>query len=115
MAHYALLDGNNVVISVIAGKDEGPTDWETYYSTKTGQACKRTSYNTRAGVHLAGGTPYRKNYAGIGYTYDETRDAFIPPKQFPSWVFDESSCTWQAPVPRPSPAAKWDEQAQAWV
>lgn len=115
MAHYALLNGDNVVVSVIVGNDEGTTDWEAYYSAKTGQACKRTSYNTRAGVHVAGGTPYRKNYAGPGYTYDAARDAFIPPKPFPSWLLEESSCTWQAPAPRPSPTAKWDEQAQAWV
>lgn len=115
MAHYAFLDASNVVVSVIVGNDEGSTDWETYYATKAGKACKRTSYNTRAGVHVAGGTPYRKNYAGRGYTYDATRDAFIPPKPFPSWVLEESSCTWQAPVPRPSPTAKWDDKAQAWV
>lgn len=115
MAHYALLNTDNVVVSVIVGNDEGPTDWEAYYSAKTGQTCKRTSYNTRAGVHVAGGTPYRKNYAGPGYTYDVGRDAFIPPKPFLSWVLEESSCTWQAPMPRPSPTAKWDEQAQTWV
>lgn len=115
MAHYALLDGNNVVVSVIAGKDEGSTDWEAYYGAKAGKVCKRTSYNTRAGVHVAGGTPYRKNYAGRGYTYDAARDAFIPPQPFPSWALDEASCTWAPPVPRPQGFARWDETQQAWL
>jgi len=87
MAHYALLDGNNVVLSVIVGKDEGSdTNWETYYSNITGKTCKRTSYNTTRGIHKSGGTPFRKNYAGIGFTYDESRDAFIPAKPYNSWV-----------------------------
>ena len=115
MAHYAFLDDANVVVSVIVGNDDGGTDWETYYSAKAGKPCRRTSYNTRAGVHVSGGTPYRKNYAGIGYTYDTARDAFIPPKPFPSWTLNETSCTWQPPAPRPSGHVRWDEQAQAWV
>ena len=82
MAHYAFLDSNNVVTDIIPGKNEGEdgVDWEQYYGEFRGQVCKRTSYNTVGNVHSNGGTPFRKNYAGIGYTYDANRDAFIPPK-----------------------------------
>ena len=80
MAHYAYLDSSNIVTSVIVGKDENPDfDWESYYGN--GLKCKRTSYNTRGGVHTQNGTPFRKNYAGIGYFYDESMDAFIPQEQ----------------------------------
>jgi len=86
MAHYALLNETNIVVDVFVGRDEddlaeGVTDWEQYYAP-AGFTCKRTSYNTQGGVHTGGGTPYRKNYAGIGYTYDEARDAFIPPRPY---------------------------------
>jgi len=97
MAHYAFLDDDSIVTEVIVGKDEGEDgiDWEQYYGEFRGQVCKRTSYNTRAGVHISGGTPYRKNYAGIGYTYDPDRDAFIPPRpDGDGWVLDEQSCLW---------------------
>jgi hypothetical protein len=79
MAHYAFLDENNIVTEVIVGKNEGEEgiDWEAHYGAFRGQPCKRTSYNTHGGVHSGGGTPYRKNYAGIGYTFDAGRDAFI--------------------------------------
>ena len=119
MAHYAFLDENNVVTEVIVGKNEGEdnTDWEVHYGDFRGQTCKRTSYNTQGGVHSAGGTPLRKNYAGIGYTYDSQRDAFIPPKPFDSWVLDEETCLWQAPTPMPEDGGMhaWDEETQAWV
>jgi hypothetical protein len=77
---------------------------------------KQTSYNTKGGVHLSGGTPLRKNHAGIGYTYDEDRDAFIPPKPFKSWVLNESTCLWEAPVAMPNDGQKysWNEQNQSW-
>ena len=90
MAHYAVLDENNVVTQVFVGKDEheGGIDWEAYYGAK------RTSYNTVAGQHLLGGTPFRKNYAGIGYTYDSVRDAFIPPRPDVNAVLDEETCIW---------------------
>ena len=99
MAHYALLDKNNVVVQVITGKDEneGIHDWELFYTQETRLQAKRTSYNTIGGVHLNGGTPYRKNYAGIGYTYDPVRDAFIPPKPTPDAVLDEATCQWIVP------------------
>jgi len=119
MAHYAFLDQNNVVTEVIPGKNEGEDDidWEQYYGEFRGQVCKRTSYNTIGGVHINGGTPYRKNYAGIGYTYDAQRDAFIPPKPFASWVLNEETCLWEAPVAMPTDGQmySWNETTQAWV
>ena len=119
MAHYAFLDENNTVIEVIVGKDEGEDgiDWEQWYGEFRGMVCKRTSYNTHAGEHGLGGQPFRKNYAGIGYNYDAQRDAFIPPKPYPSWVLNESTCHWQAPIPIPQVDKPfyWDESAQQWV
>jgi hypothetical protein len=119
MAHYAFLDQNNIVTEVIVGKDETDTnhDWEQYYGAQRDQVCKRTSYNTRGGVNVNGSEPFRKNYAGIGYSYDEQRDAFIPPKPFPSWLLNEQTCLWDAPIPRPSDAPNlfWDEELQNWV
>ena len=119
MAHYAFLDSNNIVTEVIVGKNEGEDsiDWEQYYGEFRGQTCKRTSYNTYDGVHKNGGTPYRKNYAGIGYTFDATRDAFIPPKPFASWVLNETTCSWEAPTAMPTDEKRysWNEEQLAWV
>ena len=118
MAHYAFLDENNIVTEVIVGNPEGGLiDWESHYGAFRGQLCKRTSFNTHGGVHATGGTPLRKNYAGIGYTYDHERDAFIPPKPFPSWVLNEESCLWDAPTPYPTDGGKyqWDESTTSWV
>lgn len=92
MAHYAFLDDNNIVTQVIAGNDGD--EWEQFYSQKVGQVCKRTSYNTYGGKHKFGGDPFRKNYAGIGYTYDAERDAFIPPKPEGDYALDEETCLW---------------------
>ncbi len=115
MAHFAELDENNVVLRVIVGVDY-PYDGESIYQNETGKVWKRTSYNTYGGQHQLGGTPFRKNYAGIGYTYDAQRDAFIPPQPFPSWVLDEETCLWQAPVARPAGDAMWawDESTLSW-
>ncbi len=120
MAHYAFLNENNIVTEVIVGKDEGENniDWEQHYGEFRGQTCKRTSYNTSGGVHTLGGTPLRKNYAGIGYTYDSVRDAFIPPKLFASWTLVENTCQWQAPTPMPVEEGKifvWNEDTTSWV
>jgi hypothetical protein len=126
MAHYAFLDENNVVTEVIVGKDEGNFDWEAQYGSFRGQACKRTSYNTRGGVYYDPITnepsddqskAFRKNYAGIGFTYDWSLDAFIPPKPYPSWVLDENTCFWSAPVPYPTDGKKyqWDEATTSWI
>jgi hypothetical protein len=107
MAHYAFLDENNIVTEVIVGNDETTGDWETYYGQFRGQTCVRTSYNGNI----------RKNYAGIGYSYDDARDAFIPPKPFESWVLDEATCLWEAPVTYPTDDNKysWDENSQNWI
>jgi len=118
MAHYAFLNMQNIVTEVIVGKDEtdGNTNWEIHYGNIREQVCKRTSYNTHGGVHANGGTPFRKNYAGIGYTYDETRDAFIPPQPYDSWTLNETSCLWEAPVAYPTDgeAYEWNEETQTW-
>lgn len=119
MAHYAFLDSNNIVLRVIVGKDEGDVDWEEYYKAK------KTSYNTRGGIHYDPITKqpsadqskaFRKNYAGIGYAYDETRDAFIPPNPFPSWSLNEESCNWVPPVEYPEDGNyyEWNEDNQTW-
>jgi len=118
MAHYAFLDMANVVTEVIVGKDEGNTNtnWELQYQDIRKQVCKRTSYNTSGGVHSGGGAPFRKNYAGIGYTYDFARDAFIPPKPFDSWMLNEDSCLWEAPVAMPDDGQQytWNEETTSW-
>lgn len=111
MAHYAFLDENNVVTEVIVGIDETELiegkDPETWYGEFRGQRCVRTSYNGNI----------RKNYAGIGYTYDEQLDAFIPPKPFDSWVLNEETCRWKSPVPYPTDGVMytWDESLVDWV
>ena len=121
MAHYAFLDENNIVTQVIVGKDEddlaeGVTSWEEYYGNIKNQVCKRTSYNTRAGEHAFGGTPFRGNYAGINYYYDEALDAFIPPKPFDSWVLNTTSFLWEAPIDYPDDGNhyNWNESTQTW-
>ena len=116
MAHYAFLDENNIVTEVITGKEEGNFNWEQQYGSFRGQLCKRTSYNTIGGVHQLGGTPFRKNYAGIGYSYDQQRDAFIPPKPFNSWVLNEDTCIWNAPVAKPEDdnIYSWNESTLTW-
>ena len=125
MAHYAFLDENNTVTEVIVGKDENEDniDWEVHYGNFRGQPCKQTSYNTQGGVHSLGGTPLRKNYAGVGYTYDSQRDAFIPPKPFASWQLNETSCLWEAPTPYPTDVGTaespkryvWNEETVSWT
>jgi hypothetical protein len=118
MAHYAFLDENYIVIEVITGKDESNFDWERYYGDFRGMLCKRTSYNTIGGKHKFGGTPFRKNYAGIGDIYDPVRDAFISPQPYPSWTLDEESCTWTPPIPFPvveeEQYFKWNESTKNW-
>tara|TARA_S200002703_G_scaffold26950_1_gene23094 strand:+ start:1077 stop:1478 length:402 start_codon:yes stop_codon:yes gene_type:complete len=126
LAHYAILDSNNVVIHVTTGKDENNTDyerdgkssWEQWYKDYFNASdCKRTSYNTNANVHKLGGTPFRKNYAGKGFTYDSSKDAFISPKPFASWVLNETTCIWETPVTYPSDGKNynWNEDTTSWV
>jgi hypothetical protein len=87
--------------------------WEGYYGK--GQLCKRTSYNTIGGVHLKGGSPFRKNYAGVGHTYDPVRDAFYAPQPFESWTLNEDTCLWEAPVEKPEGEYWWKEDTTEWV
>jgi hypothetical protein len=116
MAHYAFINENYIVTEVIVGKDESNFDWERHYGDIRGQLCKRTSYNTIGGVHTTGGTPYRKNYAGIGFTYDPTLDAFYPPKPYSSWTLNTTSCLWEAPVAYPNDenVYTWNEDELRW-
>jgi len=118
MAHYAFLDENNIVTEVITGKDEGEEgrDWEQWYGEFRGQTCKRTSYNTIGGVHTKGGTPFRKNYAGIGYTYRSDIDAFVAPQPFASWILNNDTAQWEPPTPMPTDGKmySWDEATTSW-
>lgn len=116
MAHYAFLDENYIVTEVIVGKDETNFDWERHYGDFRGQLCKRTSYNTLGGIHLNGGNPFRKNFAGIGYTYDVIRDAFIAPKPFNSWILNDETCLWEPPISYPDTnnLYVWDEEILNW-
>jgi hypothetical protein len=118
MAHYAFINENNRVTYVIVGKNENEDgiDWEQHYGEVMGMMCKRCSYNTIGGIHKDGGTPFRKNYPADGYIYDEERDAFYPEQPFPSWTLNESTCLWDAPVPRPEDNKKyrWNESILNW-
>jgi hypothetical protein len=123
MSHFAKLDENNVVTFVTVGRQEDD-GLEAELTARTGDVYKQTSYNTRGGVHYTNGVPsedqrkaLRFNYAGIGFTYDEGQDAFIPPKPFESWVLDEDTCLWVAPVPYPEDGETytWDESEGDWV
>lgn len=110
MAHYAKVRDEKVVQVIVAEEDF----FDTFVDTSPGEWIK-TSYNTAGGVHSLGGTPLRKNFAGIGFTYDRERDAFIPPKPFPSWVLNEDTCCWEAPIEHPEgKARKWNEDTQSW-
>ena len=119
MAHYALLNEDNIVTQVITGIDEGgDIDYELYYSNFHNCTVKRTSYNTARNEHKEGGTPFRGNYAGVGYTYDTTNDGFYPPKPYDSWsISEETNWVWTPPVPYPDDGNKyiWDEETTSWV
>ncbi len=128
MAHFAKLGTGDIVESVevvhndIATTEQAGVDFlNNLYQSR--DVWKQTSYNTRGGVHLLGGTPFRKNYAGIGYTYDKTRDAFIAPKFYESWVLNEETCEWEAPVAKPELTQEqidnnnyysWNEETKQW-
>ena len=122
MAHFAKLDENNLVTFVTVGRQEDD-GLEEELNARTGDVYRQTSYNTSGGIHYTDGEPsedqskaLRYNYAGIGYTYDETRDAFIPPQPYASWVLDEDTCLWVAPIDYPAEGVHvWDEQAGDWV
>ena len=111
MAHYAFLDENNIVTEVIVGKNEGEDgksgeDWEAHYGAFRGQVCKKTSYNANI----------RKNYAGIGFTYDADLNAFIPPQSFASWTLNTETAQWEPPVAMPTDGKMyaWDEDTTSW-
>ena len=118
MAHFAEFDDNNIVLRVIVvSNDDAPDEAAgiEFCRGLLGGNWKQTSYNTQAGVHTSGGTPLRKNYAGVGYCYDEVRDAFIPPSPFPSWIVNDDRGIYEAPVPRPTGADYiWNEITQTW-
>ena len=127
MAHFAKINSSNIVVQVIVVNDnellvdgteseaQGINFLNATYKVDNVN-WKQTSYNTHSGVHLGGGTPLRKNYAGIGYTYDASKDAFIPPKPFNSWSLNETTCQWEAPVAYPDDNKKysWNEDTTSW-
>lgn len=118
MAHFAEIDENGVVLRVLVVDNAQENDGQNFLANTLGLGGTwvKTSYNTTGGVHTSGGTPFRKNYAGIGYTYDSVRDAFIPSKPFASWTLNETSCLWEAPVAYPTDGARytWNEETTSW-
>ena len=129
MASFAKIGLNGKVISVVSIANKALQDSNNVEQEELGielltelthwPIWKQTSYNTKAGVHLLGGTPFRKNHAGIGYTYDDDKDAFIPPKPYASWILNETTCQWEAPVALPSDESPekgyiWNEETKQW-
>ena len=125
MAHFVKIDASNIVIGGVVlddkdTEDENGNEVESvgakYLSDGFGGTWKKTSYNTSGNVHRLGGTPFRKNYAGIGYTFDEGRDAFYAPKPYPSWTLTEATCQWDAPTAYPDDGKKyeWNEDITSW-
>ena len=128
MAHFAKLGVGNKVLKVavvsndVATTEQAGVDFlNNLYKSR--DVWVQTSYNTKSGVHLNGGTPFRKNYAGVGYTYDQSRDAFIPPKKYKSWTLNETTCLWDPPVAKPELTEEqinnnnyysWNEETQQW-
>ena len=122
MAHFAKLGTGNIVERVAVVSNDIATTGQTgidFLNNLHGSrdVWKQTSYNTQGGVHTLGGTPFRKNYAGIGYTYDETRDAFIPPQPYNSWTLNEDTCNWEAPSAKPDDGKRyeWNEETISWI
>ena len=121
MAHFAKLGVGNIVEQVVVVSNDiatteqaGVEFLQNLYKDRA--VWKKTSYNTIGGVHLTGGTPFRKNFAGIGWKYDQTRDAFIPPRPYASWVLNETTCLWDPPVVKPDDGQRysWNETNQTW-
>ena len=127
MAHFAKINQNNIVVTVnvvhnnellidgVENEQKGIDFLNTLFNTNDNW--KQTSYNTQGGVHKLGGTPFRKNYAGVGFTYDEGRDAFIAPQSYPSWTLNEDTCNWEAPVAYPDDGEdyRWNEETTSWI
>lgn len=123
MAHFAEIDENNVVLRIVVIDNSNEDQGEEYCQQLTGSTNRwlKTSYNTVNGEHRLGGTPFRKHYAVVGFTYDAVRDAFVPPQPYPSWILNEDTCTWEAPVTRPELewgtvglSTHWDEKNGCW-
>jgi len=119
MAHWAEIDENKIVLRVLVTDNNHPDGQEgyTWLVNNLGGTWLKTSYNTMGGIHKLGGIPFRKNYAGIGHTYDEARDAFIPPKPYESWVLNDETCLWEPPVVYPNNGKhySWDESQVNWI
>ena len=118
MAYFAKLKDENVIEVHLVSNDVAPSEQAGIDFLKnlynTGDVWKQTSYNTKAGIHTLGGTPFRKNFAAVGYTYDESRDAFIPSKPYNSWILNETTCAWEPPIPYPGASHIWNEANQTW-
>lgn len=127
MSHWAEIDETKKVIRVVVGPNDEPDEGYQWLIDNFGGNWIKTSYNTYGGVHILGGTPFRKNYAGIGFSYDSTRDAFIPLKPYSSWILNEETCLWEAPLPKPENGywewnndienwkeIEWNESSQSW-
>ena len=126
MAHFAKLNQNNIVTTVhvvhnnellvdgVENEQKGIDFLNNFFNTNDNW--KQTSYNTRSGIHQLDGTPFRKNYAGVGYTYDASRDAFIPPQTFPSWTLNETTCIWDPPIAYPTDGQyySWNDETNSW-
>ena len=122
MAHFAKIGVGNIVEQVVVVSNEVATTEKegvdflnNLYGTR--DVWKQTSYNTFGNIHKLNGVPFRKNYAGVGYKYDQTRDAFIPPQRFSSWTLNETTCIWEAPVAYPNDEKlyDWNEDSKSWV
>ena len=124
MAHFAKINNLGTVVFVTVGRDED-NGKELELSARTGDTYRQTSYNTRGGIHYQPNShepsadqskALRKNFAGIGYTFDKDRDAFIPPQNYPSWILNEDTCLWEAPVAEPDDGARynWNEETTSW-
>tara|TARA_B100000524_G_C23406000_1_gene282401 strand:- start:49 stop:423 length:375 start_codon:yes stop_codon:yes gene_type:complete len=122
MAHFAKINESNIVTQVVVVNDSdgnNDTNGQNFLNNlfKTTHTWKKTSYNTYGNTHRLGGTPYRKNFASVGFTYDSSRDAFIEPKPYNSWTLNETTCLWESPVAYPSDGKsyEWDEDNKQWV
>ena len=117
MAHFAKIDDSGLVTRVLVTSNAKPNEGHDWLIARFGGTWVQTSYNTRGGQHVEGGTPLRKNFAGIGHRYDQDRDAFIPPKLYESWVLNEETCLWESPIPYPEDGKDyfWDEDSLTWA
>ena len=125
MSHWAEIDNNNLVVRVTTGNNADEDEGYQWLINNLGGRWVKASYNTYQGVHINGGTPLRKNYPGVGFTYNEDLDAFIPPKEFSSWVLNNDKGIWEPPIPYPGEVLNdpfvvkveyiWDENSVSWV